>query len=345
MVAPDQPLPQPGRRRQTLNTVTKIASCQRLLWALGLVLLTTAAHAGPADEARAVERGYSALELYNAQHWQAAFDAFAEAERLSHSPVFGLYMARCRSQQGQLVEALELYARVTAHPPDSAAPSAFRSAFEDAGKEARALRARIPRLRLTVPDGVVLTSLELDGAVLPLERIAQELDLDPGDHRVLATDQARRSLSVSIHLSEGQALTTRLEFPPAASVASVKPAPSVRRARPAPAAARQAMRRLDAVTVTLLAAGGVGVLVGAVTGGIALSEAGAIIENCRNQHCPESERARGERAETLATVSTLGFAVGGGALAAGGAWFWFSPQLSSNQAALSGGSLQALGRF
>jgi hypothetical protein len=328
-----------------LNTWKKIANCLRFFWALGLVLATTAAHADATDEARAVERGYSALELYNAQHWQAAFDVFAEAERLSHSPVFGLYMARCRSQQGQLVEALELYARVTAQPPDSAAPGAFRSAFEDAGKEERALRARIPRLRLTVPVGVVLTSLELDGAVLPLERIAQELDLDPGDHRVLATDQAQRSVTVSIHLSEGQALTIRLEFPPAAPVPSVKPAPPVRRAAPAPAAARPATRHLDAVSITLLAAGGVGVLVGAVTGGIALSESSAITENCRNQHCPESDRARGERAETLATVSTIGFAVGGGALAAGGAWFWFSPQLSAEQSALSGGSLQAVGRF
>jgi hypothetical protein len=328
-----------------LNTRTKIANCLRLFGALALMLVATAAHADPADEARAVERGYSALELYNARHWQAAFDAFAEAERLSHSPVFGLYMARCRSHQGQLVAALDLYARVTAEPPDSAAPGAFRSAFEDAGKEQRALRARIPRLRLTVPDGVVLTSLELDGAVLPPERIAQELDLDPGDHRVLATDRAQRSVTVSVHLSEGQVLTTRLEFPPEAPALSVKPAPPVRRAAPASAAVRPVTRHLDAVSITLLAAGGVGVLAGAVTGAIALSESSAITANCRNQHCPESDRARGERAETLATVSTLGFAVGGGALAAGGAWFWFSPQLSSDQASLSGGSLQARGRF
>jgi hypothetical protein len=62
----------------------------------------------------------------------------------------------------------------------------------------------------------------------------------------------------------------------------------------------------------------VGLLVGAITGGVSLSTAGSVKDTCTDDGvCPESSEADADRALTLAHVSTVSFAVGGAALLVG----------------------------
>ena len=83
----------------------------RLLIALACLLMAGTSIAEPTDaeRARALELGKSAIEVYNEGRWVDAYDRFAKADKLVHSPVFVLYMARCRRQLGNLVQAQTLY--------------------------------------------------------------------------------------------------------------------------------------------------------------------------------------------------------------------------------------------
>jgi len=69
--------------------------------------------------------------------------------------------------------------------------------------------------------------------------------------------------------------------------------------------------------VVVLGAGVVGLGIGGVTGAMALSETSTIEEGCDGTHCLKSDSDRGDRASTLAAISTVGF-IAGGALATAG---------------------------
>jgi hypothetical protein len=66
-----------------------------------------------------------------------------------------------------------------------------------------------------------------------------------------------------------------------------------------------------------LGVGAIGLGIGVVTGSMALSETSSIEEGCEGTHCLRSDAPRGDRASTLATVSTVAFIAGGAAAAAG----------------------------
>jgi hypothetical protein len=93
--------------------------------------------------AHAVEVGQRGLEAFRVGAWQAAYQAFHEAEATAHSPVFLLYMARVRQRQGATAEALDLYTRVAAEPATNSIPDSWRAAIDQATLEAAELRVRI----------------------------------------------------------------------------------------------------------------------------------------------------------------------------------------------------------
>jgi tetratricopeptide (TPR) repeat protein len=93
--------------------------------------------------AEAVALGQRGLQAFRQGDWSEAYDSFHRAETLVHSPVFLLYMARTRAEQGANSEALDLYARVAAEPFTDDTPEAWKQAIRQAEAEAQALRARL----------------------------------------------------------------------------------------------------------------------------------------------------------------------------------------------------------
>lgn len=124
---------------------------RRKLAALLFALLSAApapAAAEPTPRAlgphgQAIEQGERGLQAFRQGDWAPAYRLFEAAEGLVHSPVFLLYMARSREQQGELAEALELYARVTSEVLGDSAPESWRTAVTQATLESDALRARL----------------------------------------------------------------------------------------------------------------------------------------------------------------------------------------------------------
>jgi len=75
-------------------------------------------------------------------------------------------------------------------------------------------------------------------------------------------------------------------------------------------------------------AGGVGVVglvIGLITGGMAMGEAGTIEDNCVDTLCNQEGLDAADSGQTLAAVSTAGFIIGGIGLAAGTTLWLLAP--------------------
>ncbi len=258
------------------------------------------ARAAPTDAQRALDLGYEADALFGKGDWSAAYEKFRQADALAHSPVFVVYMARCRRNAGRLIDAAALYTRVTAEPLGPNAPKPFRAAVADASTELEAVRAAIPRLVVRVV-GRHANEVELrvDGRVVSP---GEALEVDPGPHAILATAPgAEAREAVDLEPGSGE---TAVELTLTAARAGA-PAPET--------SARGSI--VPGVLVLSLAA--VGFELGAITGGLAASDASAVKEGCIEGRCLRSDADRLDRANTLATVSTVGFVVGGVSLVTG----------------------------
>src|SRR5262249_45683700 len=144
-----------------------------------------AAAQGSNPSQRAVTLGYEADGLYAKSRWNEAYERFAQADQLAHSPVFVLYMARCRKNAGRLLEARSLYERTARETVSPDAPKPFREAVSDAATEREEVSRRIPSVRLTVTGASGPATLSVDGNAVPAG--STSLELDPGDHEVKAT--------------------------------------------------------------------------------------------------------------------------------------------------------------
>jgi hypothetical protein len=285
--------------------VTRDPTHPRWLLACGAALacaLTTAlpesAEAQPKDAQRALDLGYEGDTLFARGKWAEAFERFQEADAITHSPVFVLYMARCRKNEGKLLEAAEIYARVIAEKPATNAPKPFRAAVADAGAELDELRTKIPAVRV-----LVKKSPEADARVTVggrAIRAGERVLLDPGTHVFEATSGGRTAKK-SVDLVEGGGET----------VVEIDVAPTE------PGSAPTSTKGSIVPGVLLLAFGGVGLELGAVTGGLAARDASTVKEGCVDGHCLRSDADLLDRARTLATVSTVGLVVGGAAAATG----------------------------
>lgn len=252
------------------------------------------------ENERAVGEGRQGLALYQKGDWNDAYQHFAVADRIAHSPVFVLYMARARRNAGRFVDARGLFQRVIREQLPAGAPAPWTQAQGDARTELAALEPRIPRIRLVLVGArSAAPRAWLDGELVdrPLD---QPLLVDPGTH-TLKVDGAGQQ---RVDLRDGQAVS--LEF---RLHASAPPPPP-----PVPPAPHHAVSLPAWIAFGV---GAAGIVTGAVTGGIAWSETNAIKQNCNGTHCLVSDAAAGSRASTFATVSDVAFIVGGVGAATG----------------------------
>jgi hypothetical protein len=115
-------------------------------------------------------------------------------------------------------------------------------------------------------------------------------------------------------LTEGgtQELAIKLEKDPNAGVAATPPpppAPPIVAAPPAQPPADTSPKKNNTLAYAALGVGGAGLLVGGITGFLALGKKNDL-EGCVQERCPSSQKDTLDSAKTMATVSTVGFAVG-----------------------------------
>jgi hypothetical protein len=287
---------------------------------------------------------------------EAASQKLEKAYELLQVPSVALWSARALVARGHLIEAAERYVeagRLTGFKGDQ---QVQLQAQKDAARELEALTPRIPTLVIIVPqqagDRPVVT---LDAKPVPMALIGEEQPVNPGAHEIKVSFGAR---VVTRIVSLGESEKKRESITP--DVTSSPPVDKTTEGAATPAALQgsdeahsSSMRRT--LSIAALAAGGTGLLVGGVTGGLALSKRSTLADsgNCRSGVCLRSEQSNVESLNTMRTVSTVGFVVGG-VLAATGVVLILTERPHSDRAAqaaprlalrASGSSLDISGVF
>jgi hypothetical protein len=269
--------------------------------AAALSVLLCAAPAG-ADQDRAevlFREGHAAMKAGDLTTACARFD---ESRRLDTNAIGPLInFADCEAHSGRIATALALWRQGHArmNVDDERLPHATARIAD--------LSARVPTLTLRLDAAAPAGSeVRLDGAPAG---VGQRLELDPGDHAVEGRAAGRAPFGVVVHLAEREHREVVVTFAPPQGDTSVPPPP------PASADAGRG-RRIAGVVV-----GSVGLAALAfagVTGAMALSRQSTVDDECDDaKRCTQRGLDAGEEGRTLVTLNTVGFVVGGAALATG----------------------------
>lgn len=264
-----------------------------------LIALAFAPEAAGQDAGAAREMGRDGIALFDQGEWAQALDKLKAAEAMFHAPTLVLYIARCEQKLGHLLAARAHYQAIIAERMPADAPEQFRNAKDTAYSELQALDKQIPSLLVIAQGPVTLDGREVD--------VAAPIRVDPGEHTLTSGGVSR---TVSVKAGDG---VVRVAL--AGDEAADEEAPAA--GMDAPPEAGDSEGPLWPA-ITAFAVGGVGLGVGIATGVMAMSKSDEIKSRCIDEvHCLSSDASLGDEAQTLATISTIGFVVGGVGLAAG----------------------------
>lgn len=299
-----------------------------LCWALPATAEEDAANRAAAR--KLAEDGVAALQAGDSAK---AIDKLDKALRTLRVPSIALWSGRALAKNGKLVEAAERLLEAT-RLPVSGDTAVQEQAKSDAAKELEQLRPRIPNLVIHV-EGAADVTVSLDGAQIPAALLGEDRPVNPGSHSVLARrGSEERSEAVSVTEGERKEVTLRFD----AATATSAPAPVTE--APAIAPSTEAPKRSSTLAFVALGAGAAGLVVGGITGGLALSKKSKLDDdpNCDDGACTHAVKDEVSSLRTFRTVSTIGF-VAGGVLAATGVVLLLTSGSKSEQGRAPGHTL------
>jgi hypothetical protein len=270
-------------------------------------------------QAVARKKAEEGLELYAAQSWAEAYERFRVAEELYHAPTLVLYMAHCKRELRELIAARALYKRVVDEAIGEGADDAFHKAQATAAAAVSELDEQIPRLSVTVT-GSDQPKVKLDGRLVSVP--LGEHEIDPGPHDLEATAPGMVPASRHLELDLGAREAVLLELAP---IPAPKPLPRLPKREPEPGSLVPGM--------VFFGVSAAGFILGAIAGGVAVSRVDAIKAECDEDVCPDRLQEDADTAQTLSTVSNVGFVVGGAAAIVGLVLVIVRPGGDSEQAA------------
>lgn len=235
-----------------------------------------------------------------------ACDRFAQSQRIEPKLGTLLNLAACHEAQGLVATA---WAEFT-----SAATLARRDGQEEREAFARehieALAKRLSTVRVIVASAPAGATIALDGAAVPLADAP--LPVDPGNHRVEVTAPGHAPWSTTFTIDR-EGSVREIHVPALAPVGAAPAAPPPG-ATPGPTPVADAATGEDGgippLAIIGFSVGGAGLLVGSVTGLVAIGQTSDIEDRCTAGACPPSEQDDIDAADTMANVSNVGFALG-----------------------------------
>ena len=288
--------------------------------AVGLLWAGTAlAEPSAADRATArslAGEGYQALQD---KDFATAADRFSRADALVHAPTLMIDWARSLAGLGKLVEAQERYEQIVREGVDAKAPKSWQRALNDATTELADLKPRLAWVTLTV-SGSDQARVTIDGAVVPPAAIGVRRAVNPGARLVHVQAKGFLSQKRELNLAEGaeEAAAFNLDPDPDAHAASAANVPPPVEAAPAPSHGSTPM-------YVAFGVGGAGLLVGGVTGALALAKRSSLADACHaDGACQSNQTDVVSSYHTLGTVSGIGLAVGVAGVGTGLALWYFN---------------------
>lgn len=328
------------------------------------------AEPSPGEREAARELGSQGTKAFAAGDYAAAAERLERAYAILPAPSLGVWRARALVKLGRLLAASEQYLAVTRLEVKSGNLALQKQAQVDAERERAALLPRIPGIVIQLEGASPAeVTLSMDGAAVSAGMVGERLPVDPGRHSAEAVRNAER-VHVALEVAEGEQKFAKLAFTPAPPVVATPPAPAagaeggvadVPRPMPTATSSRNqplpaAVARPNTLGRTLgwvaVGAGGVGIAIGAATGIAVLGKKGALQDNaaCRGLRCLPSMNDEVSAYNSLRTVSTASFVVGGVLVGSGLALLLFTPSSGSTDAPsvavhLSPNGLAARGTF
>jgi hypothetical protein len=281
----------------------------------------TAVAPAPSDGDKAAARllGNDGLKLALAGDCAGAIPKLVRAESVVHTPTTAVPLAQCEISVGEIVAGTERLDRVIQETLPTQAPKSWADAKGQAPALLAAAQPRIAKLRIQVeptgaPPGLQVT---VDDQPVSLVLLDNDRPTDPGPHHVVAKAPGFAA-AADVTLAEGQSKALVLQLAPLSPVAGS----SGSGAAPSPEAPTPtASNRLPAYLS--FGVGAAGILVGSVTGILAVAAKGRLNSECSGKVCPPSSQSDIDALNTNAIVSTVGWGVGI-AGAAAGVYFWIA---------------------
>ena len=310
-----------------------------VLLAALLLIPAVALAQSKADRDAARAHAIAGKKLFEAGKLDDSIDRFQKAEAIIHAPPHLLYIARVLDKQGKVLAARDTYAELVAEPVDATTPRAFKRAVDEGKSELPAVQARVPKLTVRVagPEARAVT-LTIDGAAA---EVGQAQELETGEHAVAADADGWTGASqrVSLKVSDAKEVTLTLGAAIMAPPHADEPDES-------------ASSELPILPIAIAGVGVAGLVVGTVTGVIALNKAHELKTICEGlDPCPSENEKLKKSAEKYATVSTVTLVVGGVLVAGGTTWLliellggseaneadaWMRPQLGPGYLGVEG---------
>jgi hypothetical protein len=298
---------------------------------LGTVSGVAFADPSPQDIAQARELGGQA---------QTAFDAgnFAESEKLwiaaanlySAAPTLTLGLARTQVKLGKLVAAAEAYKKIIREQGDNPNLSpAFKDALESAKAELPPISNRIANVVITVD--APNPKVTIDGQPVSAAALGLKRPIDPGQHTVRAEAPGYKPAENSFQVADAGLAETKLTLEKAPDAPAAAGTPGSDQAGVTASTSGGSSNKTFALVAW--GVGGLGLVVGGITGLIAVGKHGSLKDSCPDSKCPSTSKSDVDSYKTVGTISTIGF-IAAGVGAAAGAVLWFTaPSESQSPAA------------
>lgn len=322
--------------------------------AAGLVLSANA-FAQTDDEkatARALgQEGQAALDKGDAK---TAEDRFHRAVMIFDNakavvpPTLILGYARGAAANKHFIAAEEAYNRMIRAGLPPGAPAPFVKALEDAKKEIDAVTPHIARVTINVT-GCDSPSVTLDGATVPSMMFGIKKPIDPGTHEIKASAVGCKASTSSFTVDDGKESTANVTLekeapnnvttnPTTTNPTTTNPTttnPTTTNPTTSPTTSDSGGGSgLKIAGIVTLGVGGAGLILGAITGGLALGAHSDIANSCPDpKNCPASVQGKIDSYHTMGTISTIGFVAGGVLAVAGVVMFILAPSSKKTEKA------------
>ncbi len=278
-----------------------------------------------ADVAAARTLGTEGVKLADQGKCDEAIDKLTRAEKLHHAPMLLARLGECQVAIGKIVEGTENLQRVVREDAGNNAPSAVLAAKMRAQKVLETAKPKVAKLVISVTGPAKTDSIvvKIDGDTVSSAYLGVARPTDPGDHKLEISAPGYKATTKKVTLGPGgsESVSVALEIDPNAKPddgtgdkgngdkgngdkGNVEPPPS-------------GVSGKTIGAITALSIGGVGLVLGGVFGVLAMSKKSTLDGQCIAKACPPGSQSTIDNASTFATVSTIGFIVGGVGIAAG----------------------------
>ncbi len=272
---------------------------------------------------------------------QGALGRFKAAFALVPTPITGLEVGKAYIALGSIIEGRDALLSIERMPkkPDESEKAA--DARKEAGVLAEAVKPKLAAVTInTSADEKEPPHLNVDGTEIPPDAAHAPRVLNPG-HHVIVMHVSGKTGRVEVDLQEGE--QRAVNVPLAREV--VEPlVPPVTEA--------SGKWTPNALVYGGFGVGALGLVVGVVTGGVALSKASTVKSECPNGQCPPAAHSDLNLTNAMSTTSTIAFIIGGIGVAVGVAGIFTSKRQPAATAWINSlhvtaglGTLSASGAF